>query len=214
MARPPGSSRSTRSLSCRRPSLSVAGAALGRATVRRARWGRCAGTPAARGASRRRHGAARLPCPARPPSPGLACPRPGRLQPPATCSASWRLGALGGGPGPCGARAQSGLRGGDCEAGRRSSGGPGAQHRAQAAGGGAGRGAREASAAARAAAWFTARRCASQPAALGWGWGRRWAGRVLLQPTCWRAAARGPLRDVPPTPPGAPPKSPPFLCDF
>lgn len=65
---------------------------------------------------------------------------PGRLQPPATCSASRRLGALGGGPGPCGARAQSGLRGGDGEAGRRSSDGLGAQHRAQAAGGGAGRG--------------------------------------------------------------------------
>lgn len=188
----------------------MAGAALGPATVRRARWGRCAGAPAARGASRRRLGVARLPCPARPPSPGLACPPPGRLQPPATCSESWRLGALGDGQGPCSARAQSGLRGRDREAGRRSSGGPGAQHRAQAAGGGAGRGAREASAAARQLgsphgdAHRSPRRCAWA----GSGQGASSSGPLAVE------LRRGPLRDAPPTPPRAPPRSPPFLCDF
>lgn len=131
---------------------------MGPATAaRRARWGRCAGAPAARGASRRRrrrHRAARLPCPVRPPWPGLASPRLASAWAPAASGhlfgglASWRARRQ---PGAVW-RSRSvrtprrGPRGGEEE---RSGGGPGAQHRAQAAGGGAGRGAREASAAAR-----------------------------------------------------------------
>lgn len=188
----------------------MAGAALGRETVRRARWGRCAGAPAARGASRRPHRAARLPCPARPPSPGLACPRPGAcsLRPPVR-----RLGVLARSAAARGRVALALSR--DSEEGTARQGGGAAtgwahstaRRRQEEAQGGAPRGLRRCP-----AARFTARRSASQPAALCSG--QRGAGRVLLQPTCRRLQWEAHSGTPHPRPQRAPARSSSFLCDF